>query len=827
MSVSKRDLNLVIAASDKKLTNALKRMESNIKRSTERSSRSLSKHTKDWKAVHSMIQKVVLIAGGALSLQGLKSMISYMDEIGKRAKQIGTTAEALQELQFIAEADGVAMADFNKSLQMFSRNIGDANNGTGELLRWLKMLDISAKELSTMPLDKAFELIADKTANMADQTQRASLAAAAFGRSGGKMITMLRNGSKRLQELRQEARKVGAVIDNSLIARAEEAQTRLDAASWVIRSRLMVAFSDLIPVIVRATEKLADFVSYAAVPLGKNLGFAMQTIGAFATIMGVRWVWGFAQATIATIRTTTAVAAFNAIIKRNPVVMALGLAISAVGLLRSGNAALQGSTDSLSSALEQEKVMLEEISELVKEGSEQSKKIALQKIDEAEARLKNIEAMRSEKLEELKPRKKALEGEIGAINKELIEHNKEKPKLVDYNDQSVEPVESLATQETQKLVLKSQQDGNLALALTQKRTLNENRKGDFLDQGVTDESFGGFNDWKNRESDLQLVLSSAQNDLASVNTQINAVKPNKEEQELRAKLASLKQEIKDNESSVAKAALGSFDSRIKSLKKSNDAMKDYANLVRDVKLAVEHGKITQEQANGVLQKAHEALEYARNSLLRYADESKKASKTIGDHLVTAFERAEDAFRQFVRTGKFNFKSLVASMLEDMAVLQFKRAILSPIAAGLSGIFGGGGAFLGGGGGLFGGNPIGGHWGVEMHKGGVVGKNNKGRFIPESALHGAYKYHNGGIAGLRPSEVPAILQKGELVLQPNQLQNIKQSDNQRAPIININVDARGAVEGVAKQIDEKLKDAMPEIMEAASAYNDNKNARRGR
>jgi len=50
-----------------------------------------------------------------------------------------------------------------------------------------------------------------------------------------------------------------------------------------------------------------------------------------------------------------------------------------------------------------------------------------------------------------------------------------------------------------------------------------------------------------------------------------------------------------------------------------------------------------------------------------------------------------------------------------------------------------------------------------HSGGVVGRGGRSRGVPSSVFAGAPRMHNGGVAGLRPDEVPAILQRGETVL----------------------------------------------------------------
>jgi len=58
--------------------------------------------------------------------------------------------------------------------------------------------------------------------------------------------------------------------------------------------------------------------------------------------------------------------------------------------------------------------------------------------------------------------------------------------------------------------------------------------------------------------------------------------------------------------------------------------------------------------------------------------------------------------------------------------------------------------------------------VIAHSGGIVGRTGlRSRSVSPFLFAGAPRYHGGGTAGLAPSEVPAILQKGEAVLTQNQ------------------------------------------------------------
>jgi hypothetical protein len=182
-----------------------------------------------------------------------------------------------------------------------------------------------------------------------------------------------------------------------------------------------------------------------------------------------------------------------------------------------------------------------------------------------------------------------------------------------------------------------------------------------------------------------------------------------------------------------------------------------------------------DQAAAGAEKALTGWQAAALALADYAAKARDISQDIGNALVGAFQRAEDAIGEFVKTGKFNFRDLVTSLIADLAKLAARRFILGPIANALSGVLGG----FGGGGGIF---------GRVFHSGGWVGAPGPGRMVPALAFAGAPRMHAGGWAGLRPDEVPAILQRGERVLSRKEAARYRQSD---AQTVNITIMARDA------------------------------------
>ncbi|TNF21152.1 MAG: phage tail tape measure protein [Rhodobacteraceae bacterium] len=142
------------------------------------------------------------------------------------------------------------------------------------------------------------------------------------------------------------------------------------------------------------------------------------------------------------------------------------------------------------------------------------------------------------------------------------------------------------------------------------------------------------------------------------------------------------------------------------------------------------------------------------ALSDYASKARDIGKDIGQALVNAFQSAENAVGEFVKTRKLNFRDLVTSLIADLAKLAARKFILGPIANALSGA-------LGGAGGIF---------ANILHAGGMVGDSAPSRMVPAMAFAAAPRMHSGGVAGLRHDEVPAILQRGERVLSRREAQS---------------------------------------------------------
>lgn len=115
---------------------------------------------------------------------------------------------------------------------------------------------------------------------------------------------------------------------------------------------------------------------------------------------------------------------------------------------------------------------------------------------------------------------------------------------------------------------------------------------------------------------------------------------------------------------------------------------DFLSYVEEIKQG------TQEAIQANYEASRTASAGIKEFFTNYIDEATNSAKNIQQVLTTAFKGAEDAFVEFVKTGKLNFKDLANSIIEDLIRIQFKSAV-----AGIFGAVGGGGGLFSG---LFGG-----------------------------------------------------------------------------------------------------------------------------
>ena len=189
----------------------------------------------------------------------------------------------------------------------------------------------------------------------------------------------------------------------------------------------------------------------------------------------------------------------------------------------------------------------------------------------------------------------------------------------------------------------------------------------------------------------------------------------------------------------------------------------------------------------------------RNGVAALGNDVGKLKNQTTELEATIKSSGQSAFGGFFRdviggakSAKDAFKDMVDGFAQSMMDLMAKKMGEKL----MNSLFDGAGA-AGGGGGGGGWVQAAASWvGSFFHQGGVVGGHtNVSRSIDPAAWNYAPRYHTGGIAGLRPDEVPAILQRGEEVLTRDDPRHSGNGAGMGG--IAINVSVSGAEGGTGK------------------------------
>jgi hypothetical protein len=188
-----------------------------------------------------------------------KKFSAAADDIAKFSKRTGISTDALQELGFAATQSGVSAEAFNKAIINMVKNFSDAAEGTGEAYDEIKRLGIVLKDANGQlrPAEDLMMDLADAMQGVTNDTEKLAIATKIFGGRGSVMVQMLENGSVGMNKLREEARRLGIIMDQETLANAEKVTDEFDKMSRIVSSNLTAALVDLAPVLTRITEGLA------------------------------------------------------------------------------------------------------------------------------------------------------------------------------------------------------------------------------------------------------------------------------------------------------------------------------------------------------------------------------------------------------------------------------------------------------------------------------------------------------------------------------------------------------------------------------------------
>lgn len=201
------------------------------------------------------------LGGLAIAFGKAREAMNFADELSDTATAIGISAQALQEWRYIVEESGGDIAKTDGALAQFVQTLGKAQAGMKKPLKVFEELGFTEAEIDRVQdVDKFLQEVVKRLGEVGRTADQAGKA----GRLGlSDMLPVIRNNADEIDNLRQEARDLGLVMEEDMIRRGAEAQREFEVLSRVIDMQLKQAFIDLGPVLVDLMKLLAATAKFA------------------------------------------------------------------------------------------------------------------------------------------------------------------------------------------------------------------------------------------------------------------------------------------------------------------------------------------------------------------------------------------------------------------------------------------------------------------------------------------------------------------------------------------------------------------------------------
>jgi hypothetical protein len=179
------------------------------------------------KNINSTQQSMKKLAGAFAGVFAVRQIVQFgnealqlADNIGKTADSLKVSTEFLQKYQFAAGQSGMSTEEFNKSMMVFSKLVGQASIRTSEVGRTLEKFGIQIKDANgeSRAVEDVFLDLMKALDGVENAFERNAILADVFGRAGLKMSVLMKDGSEAMKDLAESA---DGIMTEETIRKAE------------------------------------------------------------------------------------------------------------------------------------------------------------------------------------------------------------------------------------------------------------------------------------------------------------------------------------------------------------------------------------------------------------------------------------------------------------------------------------------------------------------------------------------------------------------------------------------------------------------------------
>lgn len=685
------------------------------------------------------------------------------EELNKLSQKTAVSVEALSALLYASELSDVSAESLTKALKFLSTAMFDAKVKGGEGSAALKAFGVSALDAQGQirPTEQVLLDLAEKFAAMPDSAEKAALAVKLFGKNGLDMIPMLNQGRDGLNEMMEEAKRLGLVMSADAARAAEEFNDNMKRLHAVNEGVQRQIGSALLPILADLTEQMflakteAGGFTSELQAITHNRQQVLSFLEEVATGLGF-----IAESAVLAKRVISQPFDSLQVVAKDVetwIKTDMLRSMKSMGYdetqINAEIAKLQAARDRFVEAANDRLTHLTDnpgyVNKIEKFFDEQRRTVRVmgQKfVLETAEQAAQVQKIYDEFLPKM-PRKRP-----SGLDLSGFEKNNEGLQFLKQLEQRALRVTQGEGAELRARALELERKGYAGVVKEAEKYIEaiermekqkeadkkfEEYEKELQKVHQITENYIGNNRLKQEELQLKRqLLDVGEVERAALQTRFEMEK---------AAVMALRQAEQINDPGLKAEAIAAI----------NDALARQLPIVEDLA-----------RANVEYQRS---FDYGlRSSLRTYIEDATNAAKQAERAVTGAFKGMEDAMVQFVTTGKVDFNSLANSIIADLVRIQIQKMITLPLAGWMSGLnlFGGsggnglGGVFPAGATDLMSGGTM------VAHTGGLIGSDVLAtRAVGLQHFDGAQRFHTGGLVA---GEVPIIAQPGEAVFTQGQL-----------------------------------------------------------
>jgi hypothetical protein len=218
-------------------------------------------------------------------LGAAKAFSSMGDQVAKMAKRTGLSVEALSELRFVASQTGTEFESLEMGFRRMQRSIYDAGRGLSTAKDALADLGLRFEDLDGLSPEEQFKLLGEAISRIEDPTKKAAIAMTLFGRTGTNLLPMFARGAKGIEELQEEARRLGLTMSAEDAKAAEDFTDALDKLWKVVKMGVFRVGAALAPVLQRLTDTITGVATKISAWIDENRQLIVTVMQVAAAIL--------------------------------------------------------------------------------------------------------------------------------------------------------------------------------------------------------------------------------------------------------------------------------------------------------------------------------------------------------------------------------------------------------------------------------------------------------------------------------------------------------------------------------------------------------------